>query len=222
MTRDMVQRSAAPYPQLRAAAALAFQIPALGVQLSSGSLVRTVGTLVDGPDLVHPADFRELVATAMEARSLEAIYLGVDLPVGDAIDVRLFSRRNDCVARPGGVIRVDSTSGLLHVFATDLWWPDTLSVLLDQTEVAGILSARFGQIDPYLDVVQSITMNSVLDDAVDISLISVHHPYRAGAPTGAVAGISAGDVAGGDLVTIVTESIAHGVAERLFSLIVER
>lgn len=213
VTLASAQPSARPYPQLRAAAALAYQVPHLGVELISDSRVRQVGPLVYGSDQVHPADFRDLVSTAVDAHSLEPIYVGLDLPIGMAIDVRVISRSSQCVARPGGVIRAEGLDGGVHMFATDLWWPATMSVLLDETATASMVSARFGQIDQYLDIVQSVDVDSTFDDALSISLITVRH--RPGD------GRALSDEAT-DLVTAVTESIAQGLAERLSSLTVLR
>jgi hypothetical protein len=218
VTLASAQPSSAPYPQLRAAAALAYQVPLLGVQLTSGSRVREVGTLVYGSDQVHPADFRDLVATAVDTHSLEPIYVGLDLPIGNAIEVRLISRSNECVARPGGVIRAGSSTGVVYLFATDLWWPATVSVLLDETVTASIVSARFGQIDQYLDIVQSVDVDSAFDDALSISLITVRHP-RHGVLRGVDRAVAEET---SELVTAVTESIAQGLAERLSSLTVLR
>jgi hypothetical protein len=218
VTLASAQPSAAPYPQLRASAALAYQVPMLGVQLTSGSRVREVGTLVDGTDQVHPADFRELVATAVETNSLEPIYVGLDLPLGQAIEVRLISRSSECVARPGGVIRSGSTAGVMYLFATDLWWPATVSVLLDETATASIVSSRFGQIDQYLDIVQAVAVDSAFDDALSISMITVRHP-RSDARSSVSPAVSQETIS---LVEAVTESIAQGLAEQLSSLTVLR
>lgn len=213
MTLNSAQPSGAPYLQLRAAAALAYQVPLLGVELTSDSRVRKVGPLVYGSDQVHPADFRDLVSTAVDTRSLEPIYAGLDLPIGQAIEVRLVSRSSHCVGRPGGVIRARSADGVVHMFATDMWWPATMSVILDGTVAASTVSVRFGQIDQYLDIVQAVDVDSNFDDALAISLITVRHPKGGGRslPDGAT-----------DLVTAVTESIAQGLAERLSSLTVLR
>jgi len=213
VTLASAQPSAAPYPLLRAAAVLAYQIPLLGVELTCGQRVRQVGSLVYGSDQVHPADFRDLVATAVDTHSLEPIYVGLDLPIGQAIDVRLISRSDECSARPGGVIRVGTSAGVVYLFATDLWWPATVSVLLDETATASIVSARFGQIDQYLDIVQAVDVDSAFDDALSISLITVRHPRRNN--------FVVSDEAG-ELITAVSESIAQGLAERLSSLTVLR
>jgi len=202
-----------PYAQLRAAAALAYQVPMLGVELECGSRVREVGTLIHGPDHIHPSAFRDLVAAAIEVRSLEPIYSGLDLAIGQAIDVRLVRRNADCVGLPGGVIRVGSLAGSMYLFATDMWWPATISVLLDETETAAMVSSRFGQIDQYLDIVQAVDVDSAFDDLLEISLVTIRLQPRAS------------EFAAGrenELVAAVTESIAQGLAERLSSLTVLR
>jgi hypothetical protein len=213
VTLASAQPSAVPYPLLRAAATLAYQVPLLGVELTCGSRVRQVGSLVYGSDQVHPADFRDLVATAVDTHSLEPIYVGMDLPIGRAIDVRLISRSDECASRPGGVIRAGSSAGVVYMFATDLWWPATVSVLLDETATASFVSARFGQIDQYLDIIQAVEVDSAFDDALSISLITVRHPRNKNL------GLSED---ADELVTAVTESIAQGLAERLSSLTVLR
>lgn len=88
-----------------------------------------------------------------------------------------------------------------------------MSVLLDETATASMVSARFGQIDQYLDIVQSVDVDSTFDDALSISLITVRHRSGGG---GALSDEAT------DLVTAVTESIAQGLAERLSSLTVLR
>jgi hypothetical protein len=204
MTLASVETSSLPYPQLRAAAAVTYQMPMLGVVLTSGNHVVEVGTLLDGPNQVHPSDFRDLVSMALDATSLEPLCAGLNLPSGQAIDVRLVSRSAHCVARPGGVIRALGPTGPMYLFATALWWPNTVSVLLDETEVAATVSNRFGEIDPYLDIVQGVQVDSVLDDVMSISLITVRCAQSCAMPF--------------DVVDQVTESIAQGLAQRLTSL----
>jgi hypothetical protein len=204
MTLASAQGSSLPYPQLRAAAAVTYQLPMIGVVLTCGDRITEVGTLLDGPDQVHPSDFRDLVSMALDSTSLDPLYSGLDLTHGQAIDVRLVSRSVHCVARPGGVIRAVGSSGPMYLFATDMWWPNTVSVLLDETKIAATISNRFGEIDPYLDIVQNVHVDSTLDDVMSISLITVRCAQSAAFPL--------------DVVDQVTESIAQGLAERLTSL----
>jgi hypothetical protein len=206
------RRSGRPYRHLRAVAALADQVPHLGVVVTSEDEVRSVGSFVDGPDQIHPSEFRDLVIASLEANSLDLVYWGLGLPAGQPVDVRLVTRSDRCRARPGGLISIagsgdrgDSVGGSrdVYVFATDLWWPDTVSVLLDETITARLVSSRLGELDHYLDLVQDVSVDSVFDDLLSISLISLR--YRHTGHTGA-------DTA------LVLESIAMGLAERLESL----
>jgi hypothetical protein len=212
MTISSARASSLPYPQLRAAASLTHQIPHLGVIVKCGQRVREVGTFVYGPDHIHPCDFRDLVAAALEDGTLGPMYDGLDLPNGKAMEVHLISQSPLCVARPGGLLRVTTGVGQVYLFATDLWWPDTISVLLDESATARAVSGRSGEIDQYFDIVQHVVADSLLDDLMSISLISVRPPDRADRF------FMAGDSADSAVVQEVTESVAHGLAERLSSL----
>jgi hypothetical protein len=212
MTISSAHASSLPYPQLRAAAALIHQIPHLGVVLKCGQRVREVGTFVYGPDHIHPCDFRDLVAVALEEGALGPLYDGLDLPSGKSIEVHLISHSPLCVARPGGVLRVTTGVEQVYLFATDLWWPDTISVLLDESATARAVSDRSGEIDRYLDIVQQVVVDSLLDDLMSISLISVRPPDLSERI------FAAEDIADLNVVQEVTESVAQGLAERLSSL----
>jgi hypothetical protein len=212
MTISSAQASALPYPQLRASGALIHQIPHLGVVVHCGGRVREVGTFLFGADRIHPSDFRDLVAAALEVGSLSPMYEGLDLPHGHPMEVNLISQSPLCVARPGGVIRVTTSVEQVYLFATDLWWPDTISVLLDESATARAVSSRSGEIDGYLDIVQRVVVDSLLDDLMSISLVSVRLPDGDGR------GSSSLSVAEMALTHDVVESVAGGLAERLFSL----
>lgn len=172
--------SSLPFTALRAAAALAYHLPGVRVRVSADAVGREVGTIADGADAVHPAEFRELVGRAIEERSLDAVRSGLALPPGGPVVVEVGATA-PTVVLGSGVLGTSGASGWSYSFATDVPWHDPIAVVLDQTPLR---TADGGSsLDDVVTALREATIDSLADDVAAVVVVTVRRGVTDGAPT---------------------------------------
>ncbi|MUH52050.1 MAG: hypothetical protein F2789_12660 [Actinobacteria bacterium] len=157
----------------------------LGVRIECGDQVRIVGTIVGGRDAIHPGDFRDLVGLAIQVDSLEPLRRVLNLPSWVPIDVSLIPTEPSCLVRPGGVVRSVARRGSVYLFATDLRWQFTLSLLLDSTASMRAAMSPVSGAEPFLEAMHAAEVDSLYDEVVAITVVTVRNRLDAAPSTDA-------------------------------------
>lgn len=166
----MTPRHSLPAVELRAAASLAYHLPGIRLVLQSGVQRRTVGTVVDGVEAFHPSTFRELVSCSIADGSLRLFRQELALPETAPVQVGLEALPPSRVVG-SGVIESTGAAGITCSFATEEWWDDPMSVVLDQTPVRrddGTTS-----LDDVVAALSSARVDCVLDEVLAVTLVTV-------------------------------------------------
>lgn len=171
----MLSRTPSTWPRLRAAAALAYHLPGVGLTLHLDETAIVVGGIRDGADALHPADLRELVAHALTAESTLPLTDGLGAAPQSGVSINWTDTSTLLPTVDSIILRSPRPDGEGEhwVFTTDVWWERSLPMVLEH-EGSGAEDEQF--VESLLEALRSLEVWSLYDDALALTVVSVTLP----------------------------------------------
>ena len=171
----MLSRTPSTWPRLRAAAALAYHLPGVGLTLHLDETTIVVGGIRDGADALHPADLRALVGHALEVESTVPLTDGLGALPHIGVSISWTESTSLLPTVDSLVLRSSNPDGDGEhwVFTTDVWWERSVPALLE-FEGSGAEDQQF--VDSLLEALRSVEVWSLYDDVLALTVVSVQFP----------------------------------------------